>query len=323
MTLTTYKDFSIHFLPSFIGGSNRPVKPPPLFYWEEDKGLKLKEELMTTNFIKSIDTYKSRRALTLAFNDGQAGIIYADVLVYLTLEYLSQIKNNSELLESHDGFMVKTPKDAELEIGISADRVRLVYKGLESAGVITIKTKGQDNRTCLKVNLDMVESLLETYTQKFDEIKSAYVQKQEDYHRARKEQSQKRTQSKIDFDKVNSMVEENNPKELGTLSDDYEALSLIYIVNHYYKVYTGKNYHWEAVKFNTLMTTWRNRSSRVGSEFGLSYALFTELNNHGFGSKRPFELRVRERFNPDIQPRMFDSKDYAGVAFDNLMRVNL
>lgn len=273
--------------------------------------------------LSNIDSYKCRRALTLAFNEGQAGLIYADVLVYLTIEYLSQLSHNPDLLKKYDGYMVKTPKDAEVELGLSADKIRLVYKGLEAAKVISIKTKGQDNRTSLMVDLEAVNSLLNEYLPKFEALKNGYIEKQEEYKKTRKEQSQKHMQSKLDFNKLNQITEENKPQDIGTLSDDFDTCSLIYVVNHYYKKYTGKNFFWNAVKFNTLMTTWRNRANRKGSEFGMSNALYKELTNKGFGSQRPFELRVRESFNPDIQPKMFGFKDYTDVIFDNILQVNL
>ena len=275
------------------------------------------DDFNTSNLLQTIDSYKSRRALTLAFNEGQAGIIYADVLVYLTIEYLGQLKNNPELLQKYDGYMTKTPKDAEVELGLSSDKVRLVYKGLEAAKVITLKTKGQDNRTCLKVDLDAVNNLLVEYIPKFESYKQEYVTQQETCRQLRKEQIKKHAQSKIDFDAVNA-IQDNNPSELGKLSDDFDTLSLIYVVNHYYKKYTGKAFQWNAVKFNTLMTTWRNRSNRVGSEFGMSLAIYQELNNHDFCSKRPFELRIRTTFNPDIKIRDFTK--YSEVLFDNILK---
>lgn len=273
--------------------------------------------------LTTIDSYKSRRALTLSFNEGKAGVIYADVLVYLTIEYLSQLKNNPELLASHDGFMVKTPKDAEIELGLSQDSIRLVYKGLEAAKIIEVKTKGQDNKTCLRVNLDVVNQRLEEFIPKFEAMKQEYFEKQEKTQAQRKEQSTKNLQRNLDFDKVNEVSINNNPKDLGDLSNDADTLTLIYIVNHYYKLYTGRTFIWNAVKFNTLMTTWQNRADRLGSEFGMSYAIFKELNNKGQGSQRFFELRVRETFNPDIRPSMFNSKEFEGVIFDNILKLNL
>ena len=271
------------------------------------------------DLLQSIDSYRSRRALTLSFNEGQAGVIYADVLVYLTIEYLGQIKTNLKKLEANDGYMVKTPRDAEIELGLSQDKVRLVYKGLETAGIIEIKKKGQDNRTCLKVNLEAVNTRLNEFIPKFEQMKQEYVTQQTLVQEARKERAKKNAQGNLNFDLINELSEENIPSKLGTISEDYETLALIYTVNHYYKKYTSKNYVWSPVKFNTLMTTWRNRGTREGSELGMSYALYTELNNKGFGSQRPFELRVRETFTPDIRPNAYDHK-LDNVIYDNILK---
>lgn len=271
------------------------------------------------DLLQSIDSYRSRRALTLSFNEGQAGVIYADVLVYLTIEYLGQIKTNLKKLEANDGFMVKTPRDAEVELGLSQDKVRLVYKGLETAGIIEIKKKGQDNRTCLKVNLEAVNARLNEFIPKFEQMKQEYVIQQTLVQDARKERAKKNAQGKLNFDLINELSEENIPSKLGAISEDYETLALIYTVNHYYKKYTSKNFVWSPVKFNTLMTTWRNRGMREGSELGMSYALYTELNSKGFGKERPFELRVRETFNPDIRPNAYDHK-LDNVIYDNILK---
>lgn len=281
------------------------------------------DDFTNTYLLNTINDYKSRRALTLAFNDGQEAILYSETLVYLTIEYLGQLKNHKDLLESHNGYMIKTFRDAEIELGLTYDRARLIFKGLEAAKLISLQKTGRDNRTSVKVDLDAVNALLNEFIPKYEALRQEYLDKQEQAKEARKERAQKHMQSKLDFDKVNQITENNKPQDIGTLSDDYDTCSLIYVVNHYYKKYTGKTFFWNAVKFNTLMTTWRNRANRKGSEFGLSYALFTELNNKGFGSQRPFELRVRETFNPDIQPKMFDSRDYTNVIFDNILQVNL
>ena len=273
--------------------------------------------------LNTINDYKSRRALTLSFNDGQAGVIYAEMLVYLTIEYLGQLKNNSKKLEANDGYMVKTPRDVEIELGLSQDKVRLVYKGLEAAKIISIKKKGQDNRTCLKVNLDAVNERLNEFIPKFEAMKNEYVEQQEKSRLEKKERLIKNAQSKIDFDSVNATVETNNPSEIGKITQDFDTCSLIYVVNHYYKKYTGKNYFWNAVKFNTLMTTWRNRANRKGSEYGMSAAIYRELNFKGFGSQRPFELRVRETFSPDFTINYYNKDEYEGVLFDNILKANL
>lgn len=272
--------------------------------------------------LNTIDSFKSRRALTLYFNDGQAGVLYADTLVYLTIEYIAQLHRNPELLKQHDNYMTKTPKDAELEIGLSQDKIRLIYKGLETSGLISIKKKGQDNRTCIKVDLDKVNDVLVEYSDKFEEMKKNYVDKQSEMQKKRVEQAKKHAQSKLDFEKLNAISEENNPKVIGELSEDYETCSLIYIVNHYYKRYTNKTYRWEPIKFNTLMTTWRGRADRQASELGMSIALHTELNNKSYDSIRPFELRVRETYSPDVRINDYNCREYEDVLFDDIMQLN-
>lgn len=273
--------------------------------------------------LNTINDYKSRRALTLAFNDGQEAILYSETLVYLTVEYLGQLKNHRNLLESHDWYMIKTPRDAEVELGLTYDRARLIFKGLEAANLISLKKTGRDNRTSVKVDLDAVNALLNEFIPKYEALRQGYLDKQDDCKRARKERAQKNAQSKMDFDKLNEISNDNNPKEIGSLSSDFDTCALIYTVNHYYKKYTNSVYKWNAVKFNTLMTTWRNRATRRGSELGMSAAIYKELNYKGMGSERPFELRVRETFNPDFTINYYNKDEYEGVLFDNILKVNL
>ena len=278
--------------------------------------IKFQSFAIIQDYFNNLNQQKGRRALIHALGDNNTAIAAADILIYLVWQTFD---TDQKLLETYNGYIVRTNEQIELATGCSKfinsqKHINLLIE----KGFIERDFKSFRNKSRYKVNLEFVVSELDKNLAELYEKNEAYTQKQN----AIKEADEKRfTASNLNFDDVNKASQDNNPTEIGKLSKDFETLYLIYTVNHYYKLYTGKTFFWNAVKFNTLMTTWRNRAVRKGSEFGLSYALFTEINNKGFGSQRPFELRVRERFNPDIQPKMFDSKEYEGVIFDNILKL--
>lgn len=308
------------------------------------------------NLFNTINSPESREAITLFFNGGTMGLVYTDILIYLVLSYLKLFSNKEtrELLETYDGYMVKTPKDVSFHLGPCPDVVRGAYKGLEAKGLISIKKQGQDNRTCLKVNLDVVENLLDEFLPKVEERNREESELYQQRKEVRKQQREKnfkdsmtikdsdskekkaakmerlrraaeiKAANSVDFDTLNEISEENNPSELKMVSYDLEILTLIYVFNHYYKRYTGTPFKkWDLVKLNTLLQNWRGRSDREGTELGMSVAIFKELNNESFnGEVIPFEVRVRSSFSPDIRVTERSKKDFYGVYFDDILKVN-
>ena len=270
------------------------------------------------DYFNNLNQQKGRRALIHALGDNNIAIAAADILIYLVWQTFD---TDEELLDKYDGYIVRSNEQIELATGCTSfNNSQKHINLLIEKGYIERDFKSYRYKSRYKVNLQVVvddldKSLIELFNQN-----EAYTLKQE----AIKEADTKKARAKeLDFDKVNEASKDNNPLDLGTLSSNPDTLTLIYIVNHYYKKYTNKNFYWNPVKFNTLMTTWRNRADRLGSEFGLSYALYKELTNKTYGSQRPFELRVRESFNPDIRPSMFNSKEFEGVIFDNILKLNL
>lgn len=279
-------------------------------------------DLFTAFSLSNIDNFKARRAITLAFNDGTSAIVYAEVLIYLVLSYLKELSHNKANLEKNDMYMVKTLKDVEVYVGISVDRAGLVYKGLEAKGLISVKKQGRDHRSCVKVDLEAVYNLVTEYSEKFEETKESYLEKKKEISERRRQQAVKYNQSIINLDELNRLSVANNLEEIKTLSEDPEILSLIYFFNYYYKAYTRKKYEWTFVGLNTLMVGWRDRANRKGSELALSKAIHKELTRQkgDAGARRPFELRVRESFNPDEIINFYNKDNYKGVIYDDVLQ---
>lgn len=280
--------------------------------------IKFQSFAIIKDYFNNLNQQKGRRALIHALGEGNVAIAAADILIYLVWQTFD---TDQKILDTFNGYIVRTNEQIELATGCSKfNNSQKHIDLLIESGLVERDFKSYRNKSRYKVNLEKVVEVLDKNLEEIYNENASYTQRQNEIKEADKIRY---TASSLDFDEVNKVSVNNNPKEIGTLSKNYDTLALIYIVNHYYKKYTGNRYVWNAVKFNTLMTTWRNRAFRIGSEFGMSCALFKELNNKGFGSQRPFELRVRESFNPDIQPKMFNSKDYEGVLFDNILEVNL
>ena len=257
--------------------------------------------------VANINSLRTRRILTLSFNDGIAGVLYTDVLVYLTVEYLKQFQNYKSLTK-HEGFMVKTHKDVEMFVGISSTyKVGLIYKGLEAAGLITLKKKGQDNRTCVKVNLRAIDDRLAEYEPQFEKMTSDYVEEQKRFQNKRKDKS-------FDLEKVNNLTDKNDFEELKESIKDHNRLSLIYGVNHYYKQFTGKAFVWRIGDLNTMLQPWKDRWSYKGAELGLAIAVYRAIHDN---SNLYFGQKFKQYFS--IQLERNDIPE--GVVFDNIFQI--
>ena len=131
----------------------------------------------TFNLEKEIDTYKARRAISYKFDDGTAGNDVSTVLVYLVISYFKHLKNYSLVLK-YNGFMVKSAKDVEVATGIPSRIVLHIYKELEQAGLIEKNNKSDQRRTCVKVNLEAVQNLMDEFVPKTEEYMSSYFDEQ-------------------------------------------------------------------------------------------------------------------------------------------------
>lgn len=267
----------------------------------------MEDEFKNYSLLNSINDIKSRRALTLVFNDGQSAFIYASVLIYLTIEYLNQKKTNQSNLDKYDGYMVKTPFDAEVELGIHAAQIRTIYTGLEAKGLIQIKKQGQDNRTCIKVNLDEVNRILNEYLVKYDDLKNQYVEEKNKKREARKAKVNKGDEIEV----INQLSVDNNFEELSDYIKDHNKLSLVYGVNHYYRKITNKTFIWSLGDLNTMLQPWRNRWSYKGAELGLALAVKKAVEDT---SKLYFGLKFKQYFNIQLIPT-------DEVEFDNIFQI--
>lgn len=264
--------------------------------------------------VANINSLRTRRILTHAFKDEEGGVLYTEVLVYLTVEYLNQIKKQQEsLYEKYNGFIVKTYYDAEWGTGINYQKVRLIYRGLAAAGLIEMKKGGQDNKTCVKVNLKAVDDFLEKYEPKFDEEFNKYVEKQKNRQQKRIKQSENK--HGLDLEKVNELSIDNDFEKLSDYVKDHNKLSLIYGVNHYYRQFTSKAFIWKAGDLNTMLQPWKDRWSYEGAELGLAIAVYRAIHDN---SNLYFGQKFKQHFS--IQKTRYDIP--SDVVFDNIFQMS-
>jgi len=161
-----------------------------LFFKEElinHRGENMSDNFSTFNLEKEIDSYKARRAITYAFNDDSAANDVATVLVYLVISFFKHLKNYI-LVSKFNGFMIKTPKDVEVATGIPQRVVSQIYGRLTDRGLIEKNNKSDQRRTCVKVNLEAVQNLLDEYVPKSEEYMDSYFNEQ----KAKREEIKKR-----------------------------------------------------------------------------------------------------------------------------------
>ena len=219
--------------------------------------------------LNNLNDFNNRRALNLAFNGNSS---CTEVLIYLTFSYLSQISNISK----NDGFMIKTIPDICHATIFKIDKVKDILNKLEEKGLITIAKQNKGNYTRIKIERDEIVKLLNQSIAKLEKYDNDYYDKQARIHEDKKKRL---SYVKLDWDKINSLVEENDINKIKEVVDKLDALTLIYAVNHYYKKYTGQNYHWTVGGFFLMLTNWKdNRWCRFNSESGLSAKIYESIN---------------------------------------------
>ena len=220
--------------------------------------------------LNNLNDFNNRRALNLAFKGNSS---YTEVLVYLTFSYLSQL----EYVNKNDGFMIKTIPDICNATILKIDRVREILKELEKRKLIVIADQKRGSYTRIKVERDRVVEFLNQSVAELEKHDNDFYEKQSKIQEDKKERL---FYVRLDWDKINSLVEENDVEKISEIVSKLDALTLIYVVNYYYKKFTNQNYHWTVKGFFLMLTNWKNnRWCRINSESGLAAKIYESINN--------------------------------------------
>ena len=250
----------------------------------------------------------------IANNLGQdsSSIRRALLLVILYLQYITALINNRESVERHNGYIISSYEVLSAESSIPVETLRKDMGFLEGRYLIVSKRASEGIKFMLNMNniFDFIEESRDLYSTKVNGVKKRSEEKRISKKNNLREKAEERTKiiAEIDSNDLDSLT-----KVLGE-----EDGWFVYLFTHYYRRYTGMDYEWASIKFNTLKGGWKGKLHRRYTEFGLSRALKVALNDT---SKRPLEKIWRENFDADFNTDPFDPfHPITDVLDDGLMK---
>lgn len=286
--------------------------------------------------LSRISTPKTRRALIHSFKDEVAAIAIVEVLIYLTLNYLSMMTNHKRLLDAHDGFMEKGYRDISFYTGLQTAsgavpkrEISAYIKILEKTCLIETSRGGFNNTKRIKVNLAELEKYMTEAEEAWKPVETGYISQQRDL----REKSIKKVVSNTEksygldpatdhlddaeviadrLDRLSDVIDLRDFKEVLTGTSVESYWTQIWFFSYYYEKYTGKPYWWSGIKLEILISTWKDRPL---NEYAITTAIDDSLKktrDKGFNAYQDFERRFRQYYNSYLKSVP------EGILFDNL-----
>ena len=258
----------------------------------------------------SLDQYKIMLAIINLLGGGSIALSASVVFYYLLLSYIHFLYHQMRLVYKYDGYMVKTVSDINIDTLLSVKQVRNALDKLKEYGLIDTKTRGNNNHTTIKVNVECVD-LIEKAYEKFKMERDKKIEDKKDKcvkQSKIKKENRAKMKYDIDFDKLNSNpVNVDNVREVFSVVDDERereaSIWLVLLWSQYFYEYTLETYTWNKAKYCTLMTMWIDEYGKPNDEICLTLNLKRQLNRTDLGMEKnvPLEKRVVSHYNHDYK----------------------
>ena len=243
---------------------------------------------------------------------GEGSIALAASFVFYNIleSYTHFLSHQSKLAEKYDGYMVKTVANLNEDTGLSVKQIRNALDKLKEYGFIDTKTRGNNNHTTIKVNVECVDLIEKAYEKfKMERDKKIEDRKEKDTKQSKiKKENRAKMKYDIDFDKLNSNpVNVDNVREVFSVVDDERereaSIWLVLLWSQYFYEYTLETYTWNKAKYCTLMTMWIDEYGKPNDEICLTLNLKRQLNRTDLGMEKniPLEKRVVSHYNHDYK----------------------
>ena len=118
------------------------------------------------SLLSSLDQYKIMLAIINLLGGGSIALSASVVFYYLLLSYIHFLYHQMRLVYKYDGYMVKTVSDIHIDTLIGEKQIRNALDKLKEYGFIDTKTRGNNNHTTIKLNVECV-NLIEKAYEKF------------------------------------------------------------------------------------------------------------------------------------------------------------
>ena len=115
------------------------------------------------SLLSSLSQYEIMLAIINLLGGGSIALSASVVFYYLLLSYIHFLYHQMRLVYKYDGYMVKTVSDIHIDTLLSVKQVRNALDKLKEYGFIDTKTRGNNNHTTIKVNVECVDLIEKAY----------------------------------------------------------------------------------------------------------------------------------------------------------------
>ena len=115
------------------------------------------------SLLSSLDQYKIMLAIINLLGGGSIALSASVVFYYLLKSYIHFLYHQTRLVYKYDGYMVRTVSDIHIDTLIGEKQIRNALKKLKEYGFIDTKTKGNNNHTTIKLNVECVDLIEKAY----------------------------------------------------------------------------------------------------------------------------------------------------------------
>lgn len=115
------------------------------------------------SLLLSLNQNEIMPAVITILGEGSVAPVAAVVFYHLLESYVDFLSNQSKLAKRYGGYMVKTVSDIHIDTLLSVKQIRNALKKLKDYGLIDTKTRGTNNHTTIKLNVECVDLIEKTY----------------------------------------------------------------------------------------------------------------------------------------------------------------
>ena len=115
------------------------------------------------SLLSSLSQYEIMLAIINLLGGGKVAVSASFVFYNILKSYVDFLSNQSKLAKRYGGYMVKTVSDIQIDTLISVKSIRNALKKLKDYGFIDTKTRGTNNHTTIKLNVECVDLIEKTY----------------------------------------------------------------------------------------------------------------------------------------------------------------
>ena len=131
------------------------------------------------SLLSSLDQDKIMLAIITILGGGQVALASSFMFFHLLVSYIHFLCHQMRLVYKYNGYMVRTVSDIHIDTGLGEKQIRNALDKLKEYGFIDTKTRGNNNHTTIKLNVECVD-LIEKAYEKFKTERDKNIEDKKD-----------------------------------------------------------------------------------------------------------------------------------------------